>query len=105
MSQAQNRPAITPEQIERISSEIRFDIDGNVIHNIQFKDGCSGNLRAVSTLCEGMTVEEIEEKLGPVRCSRKRTSCAHQLSLAVREAYNAVQAAEAAAAKGKGETV
>lgn len=75
------------------STEIRFDIEGDVIRNIKFKNGCPGNLCAVSALCDGMTVGEIERKLGGVRCGRKRTSCAHQLSLAVRKAYDEVNAA------------
>lgn len=69
------------------SKEIQFDIEGSVIRSIKFTDGCPGNLSAISVLCDGMTVEEIEQKLSGVRCGRKRTSCAHQLSLAVRAAY------------------
>ena len=75
------------------SKEIQFDIEDDVIHNIKFKDGCPGNLSALSVLCEGLTVSQIEEKLGQVRCGRKRTSCAHQLSLAVRAAYDELHAA------------
>ena len=69
--------------------EIKFDIEGNVITNIRFNGGCNGNLKAISTLVDGWTVEQIEEKLAGNTCGRRPTSCADQLSIAVREAYDA----------------
>ena len=70
------------------SMEIRFDLDGNVVKNIEFIGGCNGNLKAISKLVDGMTVEYIEEKLRGNTCGRRPTSCADQLARAVREAYN-----------------
>ncbi len=70
------------------SQMIRFDIDGNVISNIEFYGGCNGNLKAISKLLEGSTVEEIENKLLGNTCGRRATSCADQLAHAVREAYD-----------------
>lgn len=69
------------------SKEISFDIDGNVITNIAFKGGCNGNLKAISKLVDGWTVEQIESKVKGNDCNGKGTSCADQLCLAVREAY------------------
>ena len=69
--------------------EISFDINDNVITNIHFVGGCDGNLKAISKLLEGKTVEEIESVLRGNRCGRKPTSCADQLAIAVREAYDA----------------
>ena len=67
---------------------IRFTLTGNVVTNVQFLDGgCPGNLQAVPKLVEGMTVEEIEEKIGGIICGIKGTSCADQLAKAVRKAY------------------
>ena len=71
------------------SQIISLDIDGDRVHNVKFEGGCNGNLKAVPILVEGMTVEEIEQKLGGVLCGRRPTSCADQLSKAVREAYEA----------------
>ena len=68
---------------------ISFDINDNVISNISFYGGCDGNLKALSKLLEGSTVEEIEEKLLGNTCGRRPTSCADQLAKAVRAAYNA----------------
>ncbi len=69
------------------SKEISFDIDGNVITNVSFLGGCNGNLKAVSKLVDGMTVEQIEAKLKGNTCGMRPTSCADQLCVAVREAY------------------
>lgn len=70
------------------SKQIRFDINDNIITNVEFLGGgCPGNLQALPKLVEGMTVEEIEEKIGDVICGIRGTSCARELSKAVREAY------------------
>lgn len=72
------------------AQSISFDIEGNVIRSIEFYGGCNGNLKAISKLLEGSTVEEIEEKLLGNTCGRRPTSCADQLAKAVRTAYNEV---------------
>lgn len=69
------------------ASKIDFDIEGNIVKNIEFYGGCNGNLKAISHLVEGMSVEEIENKLKGNTCGFKATSCADQLALAVRAAY------------------
>ncbi len=68
--------------------EIAFRLDGNVVTGIRFTGGCNGNLKAISKLVDGMTVEEIESKLRGNTCGHKPTSCADQLAIAVREAYD-----------------
>lgn len=69
------------------ASQIEFDIDGDKIKNVSFMGGCNGNLKAISTLVDGMSVEEIERKLLGNTCGWKNTSCADQLAKAVRKAY------------------
>ncbi len=71
------------------STQITFDIDGDVITNVEYTGGCNGNLKAVRSLVEGLTVDQIESKLGGIKCGFKSTSCGDQLAKAVREAYNA----------------
>ena len=73
------------------SQQIKFNIDGNVITDVAFLGGCNGNLKAVSKLVDGMTVEEIEAKLKGNTCGRRPTSCADQLAKAVRKAYEESQ--------------
>ena len=69
------------------SQEISFDIDGDVITNIAFVGGCNGNLKALSKVLDGWTVEKIEAKLKGNTCGMRPTSCADQLCVAVRKAY------------------
>lgn len=70
------------------SKEIRFTLEGNVVKNVRFLyGGCPGNLQAVPRLVEGMTVEEIEKKLGGIQCGYRGTSCADQLVQAIKKAY------------------
>ncbi len=69
------------------SAVIKFDINDNVISNIEFVGGCPGNLKAISKLLDGQTVEYIEEKLKGNQCGMRGTSCADQLAIAVRTAY------------------
>ncbi len=70
------------------SKQIDFDLEGNIVKNIHFTGGCNGNLKAISILTDGMTVEEIERKLKGNTCGGRPTSCADQFAIAVREAYN-----------------
>ena len=70
------------------SRSISFDLNGNVVTNIKFNGGCDGNLKAISKLLEGSTVEEIESKLLGNTCGPRPTSCADQLAKGVREAYD-----------------
>ena len=69
------------------SQQINFDLEGNVVKNIEFIGGCNGNLKAISKLLDGWTVEDIEEKLKGNTCGRRPTSCADQLAIAVRKEY------------------
>ena len=70
------------------ASVIKFDLEGNVVSNVSFMGGCNGNLKAVSKLVEGMTVEQIEGYLKGNTCGMRNTSCADQLAQAVRTAYD-----------------
>ena len=68
---------------------IEFDLDDDVVSNIRFLGGCNGNLKAISKLVDGWTVDKIESYLRGNTCGRKPTSCADQLAVGVRKAYEA----------------
>ena len=74
------------------SQLISFDLDDNVVTNIEFLGGCNGNLKAISKLVNGWTVEKIEEYLKGNLCGRRPTSCADQLARVVRKAYDEAKA-------------
>ena len=68
------------------SVEIQFDIHDDIITNISFIGGCNGNLKAISKLLDGQSVDYIESKLLGNICGMRNTSCADQLAKAVRQA-------------------
>ena len=70
------------------SRMITFDLDGDKVSNISFMNGCNGNLKAISKLVDGWSVEKIEEYLKGNECGRRGTSCADQLAIAVRQALD-----------------
>ena len=73
------------------SQLISFDLEGDTVSNISFMGGCNGNLKAISKLVDGWSVDKIEQYLKGNTCGRRPTSCADQLAIAVREAYNKAQ--------------
>ena len=69
------------------SSQIDFEIDEQgVLRDVQFTDGCSGNLQGISRLVRGMRADEVAAKLQGIPCGYKGTSCPDQLARALREA-------------------
>ena len=68
---------------------IDFDIEDGKVYNVTFTGGCHGNLQAIPKLVEGLTVEEVEQKIGGIRCGFKDTSCGDQLAKACRAALEA----------------
>lgn len=73
------------------ATEISFDINGDIITNIEFSGGCNGNLKAIPKLVDGWTVDEIAVKCEGITCGRRPTSCVDQLTYAVRQAYAETQ--------------
>ena len=74
------------------SSRILFDLEDDIVSNIRFIGGCDGNLKAIAKLVDGWTVDKIESFLKGNLCGNRPTSCADQLALAVRGAYEKAQA-------------
>ncbi len=72
-------------------SKVEFDLDGNIVSNVVFTGGCNGNLKAISKLIDGWTADEVISKLAGNTCGFKQTSCADQLTLALRAALESAQ--------------
>ena len=71
------------------SREISFDYEDGKIFNLSFVGGGNGNLKAISRLCEGKSLVEIEEVLRGNTCGPRDTSCADQLAKAIKEVLEA----------------
>lgn len=68
------------------AKEIIFDIEDNKLKNVSYVGGCNGNLKGISTLVEGLDVNDVISKLKGMTCKDKSTSCPDQLAKAL-EAY------------------
>ena len=67
------------------SQQILIDVnDDDVIENVQFIGGCTGNTQGVSKLVKGMKVDEVIARLKGIQC-RAGTSCPDQLAQALEQ--------------------
>ena len=71
------------------SQRILFEIEEGKVKNVQYLGGCNGNLKGISSLVEGMDVDEVISRLEGTTCGMKATSCPDQLARAPKEAKNA----------------
>jgi uncharacterized protein (TIGR03905 family) len=65
------------------STEVKFLLKGGKVYSIAFSGGCSGNLRAIARLADGMDARELAGILREVRCGTKLTSCGDQFARAI----------------------
>lgn len=70
------------------AQKIEFDIENKIVSNVKFTGGCNGNLKAISKLIEGKNADEIITILEGNTCGGRPTSCADQLTKALKEALN-----------------
>lgn len=68
------------------SQRIIFEIEENIVRNVQFIGGCNGNLQGIGRLVEGMDVDEVIKRIEGIHCGFKPTSCPDQLANALKEA-------------------
>lgn len=73
------------------SKRIEFDLDENIVRNIQFTGGCNGNLKAIAKLLEGKDVDYIYNTLKGNTCGSKFTSCTDQLARCVKLARDKIR--------------
>lgn len=65
------------------SREIIFHVDeNNILLDVKFLNGCSGNLQAIARLVKGKHIDDIIEVFKGIRC-RNGTSCPDQLAQAL----------------------
>lgn len=69
------------------SKQIDFDYEDNKIYNLHYVGGCNGNLKAIGKLVDGMSFEDVIKKLENNTCGPRNTSCADQLTKAIKEVY------------------
>ncbi len=65
------------------STEIIVDVENNIIKDLQVINGCNGNLKGISSLVKGMTLDEVISRLRGINCGMKGTSCPDQIAIAL----------------------
>ncbi len=65
------------------TKQILFELDGDILTDVKFIGGCSGNNQGIRNLVVGMPAEDVIEKLEGIQC-KNGTSCPDQLAKAIR---------------------
>ena len=83
------RFSFTPRGV--CSAQIDFEIENDIVKNIRFHRGCSGNTQGVAKLAEGMNVYDVINKLKGVDCNGRGTSCPDQFAQALEVALSKME--------------
>ena len=67
------------------SEQIDIETEGDVIRSIRYTRGCNGNTQGVASLCAGMKIAGVIERLGGIDCNGRGTSCPDQLARALKQ--------------------
>ena len=70
------------------SRSIEITVDDNIITEVKYNGGCSGNTQGVAALVAGMSVDEAISRLEGIKCGFKPTSCPDQLAVALKEHFS-----------------
>ena len=68
------------------SRQMTVEIENGMIRHVDVLGGCNGNLKGISSLLQGMRVEDAIARLQGIRCGMRPTSCPDQLSIALQQA-------------------
>lgn len=75
----------TPENV--CSKKMVITVDDDIVKHVEIYAGCHGNRQAVAKLVEGLTIDQVIEKLEGIPCRGSRTgltSCPDQLAKALK---------------------
>lgn len=66
------------------SSRMDFVLEDGIIDSLQVTGGCNGNLKGISALVKGRSIESVISDLEGIRCGMKPTSCPDQIAQALK---------------------
>jgi uncharacterized protein (TIGR03905 family) len=64
--------------------EIQLELADGIISELNFSNGCDGNLKGIAKLAKGRNAEEIIPLISGIKCGTRGTSCPDQLALALK---------------------
>ena len=77
-----NGRGICPSKmIINVNEDYTFD-------NVIYFGGCPGNHEGINSLCKGMNIQEIIDRLKNVRCGMKANSCPSELAVGLEYMLN-----------------
>ena len=63
---------------------MEFEVEDDKVVSVSITGGCDGNLKGISSLLQGMPVDEVISRLEGIRCGGKPTSCPDQIARALK---------------------
>ncbi len=75
--------SFTPQGV--CSRQIDIELDGETVSKVSFTGGCDGNLQGIAKLIEGMSIDQVVERLKGIDCKGRGTSCPDQLAEALQQ--------------------
>lgn len=67
------------------STRIRFELDGDIIQEMEVTRGCNGNLKGIAALVKGRRIDEVIASLEGITCGFKPTSCPDQIARGLKQ--------------------
>lgn len=67
------------------SSKMIIEIEADIIKKVTIIGGCAGNTKGISSLVQGMKIDDVIKKLKGIPCRDRGTSCPDQLARALEE--------------------
>ena len=86
----------TPSRVCPRNIHVEVSDDGSTIENVAFFGGCNGNTKAVAKLVQGKSVDDVVDLLAGNLCANRGTSCADQMTIALRQAQAEARARKSA---------
>ena len=63
---------------------MEFEVEDDRVVSVSVTGGCDGNLKGISSLLQGMPVDEVIARLEGIQCGGKPTSCPDQIARALK---------------------
>jgi len=63
--------------------EIHLEVENGIITELEFLNGCDGNLQGIAQLAKGRKLDEIMGAIKGIQCKGRPTSCPDQLAKAL----------------------
>ncbi len=67
------------------STDIFIEVEDGIVRDVEYWNGCNGNLQGIARLVRGLPVQEVISRLENIRCGMRPTSCPDQLCKALHE--------------------